>query len=66
MKLIVFGKKTGHTEIVDSPEVIKEKFEEIMQAGGVAFDTTPGKEKRLTAFDPEAQEITVTTQFVGG
>jgi hypothetical protein len=62
----------GHTELswnpeaVDEVDTVRERFEALMRQNFVAYDlsTTPGE--IIKEFRPQATEILVTPEYVGG
>lgn len=62
----------GHTELswnpeeVDEMETVRERFETLMRQNFVAFDLTSSPGEMIREFRPQATEILVTPEFVGG
>ncbi len=66
---------SGHATLTYDPEVeeevapVRDKFNELVGGGYVAFTVTPGARRtgeRIRQFDPAAAEIIVTHPIVGG
>jgi hypothetical protein len=62
----------GHTELswnpetVDEVEAVRERFEALMRQNFVAYDLTSSPGEMIREFRPQATELLLTPEYVGG
>jgi hypothetical protein len=59
----------GHTELSWNPETVdevRERFEALMRQNFVAYDLTSSPGEMIREFRPQATEILLTPEYVGG
>jgi hypothetical protein len=62
----------GHTELswnpeaVDEVDTVRERFEALMRQNFVAYDLSTSPGEIIKEFRPQATEILVTPEYVGG